>query len=263
MTISLGICSDLHLDFNYPDTKQMLVDADYLFIAGDTIEAKWFEFAMNPNSGNHGEAQQLVHFFRKLSDHYKEVHVIAGNHEHYHGNLQQTHEIMEDFFKLFKMDNVLVHENVLFTLEGKTVYAGTGWTDMGGPNNYWFVKQGMNDFRLIRTAGYRKFAPEDAALIHAEFLNHLQYCQPDIILMHHAPSLMSIQPRFKDDPITGAYWSKAMERMLGNWTEPLTIVHGHTHYPVDYNLYDANIRVVSNPRGYDHNEQFSVQIIEV
>ena len=65
--LRIGHASDLHLDFNYPAPSQMLVDADYLFIAGDTIEAKWFEFAMNPNSGNHGEAQQLVHFFRKIS----------------------------------------------------------------------------------------------------------------------------------------------------------------------------------------------------
>ena len=254
--------SDLHLDFSYPEIEQCLVEADYLFVAGDTIEAKWFDFAMNPNSGNHGEAQQLVQFFQALAAHYKEVHVIAGNHEHYHGNLQHTHEDMEDFFKMFKMDNVLVHENVLFELEGKTVYAGTGWTDMGGPDNYWFVKQGMNDFRLIRTAGYRRFAPEDAALIHAEFLNNLQYCKPDIILMHHAPSLQSIQPHFWDDPVTGAYWSQAMEKMLKSWDKPLTIVHGHTHYPVDYML-GEHIRVVSNPRGYGHDEYFSVKTIEV
>lgn len=260
--MKIAHCSDLHLDFEYPSLDVMKVDADCLFIAGDTIEVKWFEFAMNPNSGNFGEAQKLVDFFQELSKHYKEVYIILGNHEHYYSLVEVTADIMRDFFKLFRMSNVKVLEDEFFTLGDKLVYAATGWTDMGGPSNYWFVKEGMNDFRLIRRIGYSKFRPEDAVKIHSEFLTAIKSMQPDIILMHHAPAEASIHQQFKGGSLNGAYYSVAMERVLASWDKPLTIIHGHTHNPVDYTL-GQHIRVVSNPKGYGHLDKFKLGVLDV
>jgi Icc-related predicted phosphoesterase len=240
----------------------MKVEADYLFIAGDTIEAKWFEFAMNPNSGKFGEAQKLVEFFQELSKHYYGVYVIMGNHEHYYGMMDNTLETMNDFFKLYGMSNTLAVENEFFMLNEKLVFAGTGWTDMGGPNNYWYVKNGMNDFRLIRKAGYSRFSPEDAVRLHVEFLNRIKAVKPDVILMHHAPTAQSIHPHYAGDTLNGAYYSQAMENVLAKWSKPLIIVHGHTHYPVDY-MFGDNVRVVSNPKGYGHLEQFKLGVFDV
>jgi len=253
--------SDLHLDFNTLNAASLLEEADYLFIAGDTIESKWFEFAMRPASSKHLEALKLVDFFSDLGKHYKSVHMIMGNHEHYYGSIMDTLDTIRDFLRLYNIENVFIHENDVFYLEGKKVLAGTGWTDMGGPNNYWFVKTAMNDFRLIRGNKYSKFKPEDAVKLHNAFLHKFVVEKPDLVLMHHAPSIFSIEDRFKADPVSAAYWSKTMERLLDSWTEPLVIFHGHTHNAVDYVL-NGFVRVTSNPRGY-YNGEYTAEVIYV
>lgn len=255
--------SDLHLDFDYPDFSIFKSDADYLFILGDTIESKWLEFAMNPNSGNHGQAQKLVQLFEQLNNDYKKVLIIAGNHEHYHANITETREIFESFIKLFKLNNIQFLEDDVIELEGKTIYGATMWTDMGGPHNYWYMKNGMNDFRLIRAAGYKRFMPEDAAIIHAKCLNHILEIKPDVILMHHAPSVMSVHPMYQGDILNHAYYSDAFDKLLQNkinW--PLHIFHGHTHTPFEYSI--GNTQVHCNPRGYGkENKGWGLKCLEL
>lgn len=255
--------SDLHLDFDYPDFSIFKSDADYLFILGDTIESKWLEFAMNPNSGNHGQAQKLVALFEQLNNDYKKVLIIAGNHEHYHGNITETREIFESFIKLFKLNNVQFLEDDVIELEGKTIYGATMWTDMGGPYNYWYMKNGMNDFRLIRAEGYQRFRPEAAAIIHARCLNRILKIKPDVILMHHAPSAMSVHPMYKGDILNHAYYSDAFDNLLQNKIDwPLHIFHGHTHTPFEYTIGTAQVHC--NPRGYGkENKNWGIKCLEL
>lgn len=265
-------CSDLHLDFLQSKEEvltlanNLCTDAAVLCIAGDTLESKELEFAMNPNSGKHGQAQRYVQFFEILAAHYQAVLVIMGNHEHYNGNITDTYDIFYDFFRVFNLRNCYILENEFITVNDVRFYCGTGWTDMGSVHSDWYTKQVMNDFRLIRKAGYGKFTPNDARILHAEFLRlPWQVETADVILMHHAPSIQSIQDRYKDDPLSIAYYSKTFEEKLkaAKLPLPLTIIHGHTHYPVNYKLTDK-ITVVSNPRGYDYApELFKIEVIDV
>lgn len=262
--MKIAYCSDLHLDFSFPEKEQMLVPADMLVLAGDTIEAKWFDFATNPNSGKHGQAQDLVYFLETLANHYPQVVMLMGNHEHYFGNIEQTQELIHDSLRILGLDNhISLKERDTFLVGDKVFYAATGWTDMGCPSDHWFINHGMNDFRLIRKAGYSKFRAADAALIHAKVLADIKACQPDVILLHHAPSYQSIHQQFAGDTLNAAYASKAMENLLlGLDKQPELVIHGHTHNPVDYLLGDK-IRVVSNPKGYDSSNAFKVKVVEV
>jgi len=248
--MKIAYCSDLHLDFEYPDFSVFKSDADYLFILGDTIESKWLEFAMNPNSGNHGQAQKLVELFQQLNQDYKKVLIVAGNHEHYFGNLVETPELFNDFIKIFKLHNVEYLEDSVTQLEGRTVYGATMWTDMGHPQSHWFLKQGMNDFRLIRSKGYRKLSPAEAARIHAHCIKRILEVRPDIVLMHHAPSAMSVHPKYVGDALNSAYYSEVFDKLLreGTIDWPLHIFHGHVHNEFEYSLGTAQVHC--NPRGY-------------
>jgi hypothetical protein len=63
---------------------------------------------------------------------------------------------------------------------------------------------------------------------------------------HHAPSPMSIHPRFAGSLLNGCFVSDA-ERLVDARRCALWI-HGHTHDSFDYRLNGA--RVLCNPRGY-------------
>ncbi len=63
-------------------------------------------------------------------------------------------------------------------------------------------------------------------------------------MTHHAPHRLSVEPRFSNDLLTGAFASD-LTRLLGKskfW------IHGHMHSSSRYNL--NGTEVVSNPRGY-------------
>ena len=67
-----------------------------------------------------------------------------------------------------------------------------------------------------------------------------------VVVSHHAPSALSVHPRFARDLLTPAFASN-LEHLMGAERVALW-VHGHVHDPFDYEVYGT--RVVCNPRGY-------------
>jgi Icc-related predicted phosphoesterase len=111
------------------------------------------------------------------------------------------------------------------------------------------ASQRLNDHRLI-TNGQRVWTPQDALEEHetsrAWLAEQLERgCNPtEVVVTHHAPSRRSVQPSYRDDPLTAAFASN-LDELVGKAT---LWVHGHMHAPADYEL--DGCRVVANPRGY-------------
>jgi Icc-related predicted phosphoesterase len=109
--------------------------------------------------------------------------------------------------------------------------------------------QRLNDHRMI-TNGQRVWTPQDALEEHEASRDWLaeQLAQagnwPKVVVTHHAPSRMSVQPSYRDDLLTAAFASN-LDELIANAT---LWVHGHMHAPADYRL--GACRVVANPRGY-------------
>ena len=86
-----------------------------------------------------------------------------------------------------------------------------------------------------------------------------------VIVGHHAPSSVSVKPRYQGDHyVNGAYNSDLSEFILDHpqivlWT------HGHTHDGFDYMI--GTTRVLCNPRGYDGYEdradKFELVYVEI
>ena len=110
----------------------------------------------------------------------------------------------------------------------------------------------MNDFRLIRVdPDDRRFRPADARVSHLMSLDWLvqrlrtPFDGPTVVVTHHAPSLRSINPPYRDHPASPAYASDLewlLDGRVALW------IHGHTHVCLDYEV--GGTRVLSNQRGY-------------
>src|SRR5262249_24485749 len=147
--------------------------------------------------------------------------------------------------------NIHALENDTITLSGVGASGGvrflgaTFWTDyriFGEANQAATMNacaKGMNDHRLIgwQKKPWLRFRPQEAALLHhrskaaiAEMLA-VPFAGPTVVVSHHAAHWNSTHPRFRSDPVTGAFLSDQSE--LIEAYQPALWVHGHVHNSSD------------------------------
>jgi Icc-related predicted phosphoesterase len=130
----------------------------------------------------------------------------------------------------------------------------------GDPVTLYTVAGAMNDYRVIRHdgQGYTKLRPAHTVSRHRHSLEFIReaiknHPTDKVILVNHmAPSVLSINEKFKDDrTMNGAYFSDLSEFILDH-PQIAMITHGHVHHPCDYMI--GSTRIVCNPRGYEGYE---------
>lgn len=247
--VRLLILSDLHLEFASfrPPSRDLY---DIAVLAGDIAVGV-----------------QAVHWARRKStfDH-KPIVLVPGNHEFYGS---ERGRMLERLREAASGTNVHLLDRDVVTLLGVRFLGATLWTDFEldldiGTSVAEAMRdavRGLNDFRgSIRerrnrtgTTGTRqtRFTPEDArrehALSRAWLQSHLDTHspQPTVVVTHHAPSPLSMDPLYERSELNPCYYSQMPPAFFETgalW------VHGHTHSSSDY--LHHRTRVVANPRGY-------------
>ena len=262
--MKIAVCSDLHLEFGTLELKNT-ENADVLILGGDILVAK--------DLTDKRKAKDLYKFFENCCKEFKKVLLIAGNHEHYHGDFSETFDILRSHLKF---DNLFVLDKETIRIDDVIFFGGTLWTDMNknDPISINKIQYFMNDYTAItnkKIGENCRFLPIDSIDDHFEFLHQLQHClefnptEKFVVVGHHAPTRLSTHPNYRDEYYTnGAYSSDLSEFILDNrniklWT------HGHTHDPFDYMI--GTCRVICNPRGYhgyeNRADQFELKYVEV
>jgi Icc-related predicted phosphoesterase len=227
--------SDLHLEFGHLYLPEKA--ADVLVLAGDIFTAHGF---VNTDS----KKNRYRKFLDYVSKTYKHVIYVGGNHELY--GWKNTKKSYLAAIRRELPANVHLLDNEAIMLDGVRFVGGTLWTNFGGTQYYQDLAQhGMNDFRV--------FSTDDALRWHHEtvyFLDTLEPYDRTVVVTHHAPSFLSVHPKYAGDKLNTAYASN-LEHLM---TAPVWL-HGHMHDNSDYTV--GNTRVLCNPRGYpkgDHSE---------
>ena len=132
--MKIAVCSDLHLEFGDLDFTNDS-NADVLILGGDIFIAK--ELARMEDSEETSKlvptqerfrAERYYNFVERCSERFPHVILIAGNHEHYHGDFTESLPLMKKTFA--GMSNVHVLDKESVTLDGTIFVGGTLWTDM-------------------------------------------------------------------------------------------------------------------------------------
>lgn len=241
------VLSDLHLEFAPLELKS---SGDILVLAGDILVADYLR---------RGEASPYTKkivpnynaFLEQARSNYNHVIMIAGNHEHYHGDLSNTADIIRACYPwLHYLDDEYVD------LVGTRYFGGTMWTNFncGSPMAMMYAENGLNDFRLIKNM-YKRARPSVILGKHRDFMRALDnaYKPGMVVISHHAPSFQSVAEKYVGDPLNDAYASDYHDyiasKSISVW------LHGHVHHSNDYVI--NNTRIISNPRGYhDENPNF-------
>lgn len=244
--MKLHVLSDLHTEFapfELPDTG-----ADVLVLAGDV--------------GMGLSGLELAARWARV----RPVVYVAGNHEYYREAIPRlTRRLAAEA----KGTGVHFLEDRAVEVGGVRFLGCTLWTDFDlfGERAYsaQAAQAAMNDFRLIRKdPEFRRFLPGDARQIHQKSIRWLvealetPFDGPTVVVTHHAPGLRSVQPHYRDHPVTAAYASD-LEWLLDG--RAALWIHGHTHFSADYQV--GGTRVLSNQRGYPDEpaEGFDPQLV--
>ena len=108
----------------------------------------------------------------------------------------------------------------------------------------------------------------DAFQVHCQSLEWMKKklmenkAKTNVVVTHHAPSIISLPQHKHEDWVSAAYASH-LDDMITEY-RPNYWFHGHIHTSVDYKVGDC--RIICNPRGYpdkpkkEFNPKFTVKI---
>lgn len=235
--MKIALASDLHHEFHKKPPNLNPTNTDILVLAGDIQTVK----------------SHCTSWWNNLSQQYKQIIYIRGNHEYY-----KTY--YSEFPELEFPDNVIVVGRYpkTFVLEGKQWLAGTMWTDLSNPLHSYYARGNMNDYRLIKysRADYQ-FTPWHTTKEWKAFQAMLDAYHPEVVVSHHLPSYGSVHPQYKNDVLNCAYATEMDTSGVKLW------MHGHTHHPCDWMKGDT--RIVCNPKGYPKEEDpdYEPKVIEI
>lgn len=244
------VLSDLHLDFAkfspIHEGRRIDEDVDVVLLAGDITEGV-----------------QGIRWARETFT-TKEIVYVAGNHEFYDNNITELPTYLREVAQ--RMGVHYLERNAV-DIAGVRFLGTTLWSDFeffGADRQDESMQEAvryMNDFRCIHTSdGFereqsgsirqRLFTPTDAR---AEFDVNVAWLEGElasgdpaktVVVTHHAPHSYSVEPRYINDLVTGAYASD-LTRPMGRskyW------IHGHMHSSSRYHVNGTD--VIANPRGY-------------
>jgi predicted phosphodiesterase len=269
--MKIRVVSDLHLEFGGLLVTNEKED-DLLILSGDIIVGS----VLRPERRNHPEnlshhekveAERFHDFFTMVSKEFKNVIMVPGNHEYYHGDISRENHTIRDFLAQFDNVHFLLNESIV--IDGIRFIGTPLWTDFNGGDPISMLKAEslMNDYHIIwdeescflNKQSSAKLHPNRTLELHRESLDTISKIYESssedsiVVIGHHAPSRQSTHPKYiHDRDLNGAY-STNLDGFIEKHERIKLWTHGHTHHSFDYMI--GKTRVVCNPRGYYLREE--------
>ena len=234
--------SDLHLEF--PENEKFLREnplpaiGDILILAGDIVP-----FAV---------MDKHMDFFKMVSDNFKYIYWIPGNHEYYRSDILDKYGILNEKIRsnVFLVNNTsIVHENVTFIFS-------TLWSKIRRTYQ-WQIERGMSDFHVIKY-GEHRFSADIFNQSHDQSFSFIEEelsknrTGKTVVATHHVPTLMNYPERYKGNVLNDAFAVELFD--LIETKGPDYWIYGHTHNnTTDFEI--GKTKLLTNQLGYImHNE---------
>jgi Icc-related predicted phosphoesterase len=244
--------SDLHLEAQ--SFGMALPKGDVLIIAGDLCHARCLDPART-DGYSVARRDRAMRLIDEALRRFPRVLLIGGNHEHYDGGLEETTKTLRRH-----LPGVTVLDDEAVEIEGVRFFGSTLWTDLSGQTEpeVTAIRKGMGEYFFVKTRGdagqpLAKLRPADTHKAHETSWKRLREGvtteprRPTVVITHHAPSRLGLNPRFASSSLDPAYASTLDEEIAAFENVPVW-VHGHTPIAKTYRV--GNTVVRSNALGF-------------
>lgn len=266
----LRIASDQHFEFivssNFRKTEEILKEIipplptdkkDILLIPGD--------FGL-------GHKDWWLSLLSKLCRRFKAVIIIAGNHFFYHNSY--FNRIPQFIAKHSFPKNLHLLENDFIIIDDIIFVGSTLWTNFNNdPLAIYHAEHAMNDFKCIKylyeyesatnyTGKEKQYVERNinGQMVVETYEKSKKYIfevltmfkdKKTVVITHHAPSELSVHPKYKGDLLNHAFYSNLNEEI--EEYQPNLWVFGHQHNSSNFLIGDT--RLINNSFGYKNIEQ--------
>jgi len=234
--VRIQYCSDLHLEFDqnsrYLSEFPLKVTGDILILAGDIVP-------FHDEFLNHS-------FFRYISDKYRQIFWVPGNHEYYYSDMSDFN--FSSGVKI--LGNIRIVDNSVIDFEGIRFVFSTLWSKISTKNKK-YIETGVSDFECI-TKNNKKFTVADFNKLHNESLDFLQEATngkpgKTVVVTHHLPSPLCNKESYQKSNINEAFCSDLTD-LIANSNAAFWI-YGHSHFN-QKPVYSGNTILLTNQLGY-------------
>ncbi len=231
-------CSDIHLEFAqnclYLHNNPIKPVGDILILAGDV--SYW------------GKKHFKHWFFDYISDNFRVVYYVPGNHEFYSGkDLRILDHPVYDAIR----DNVFIVNNRVVSIDDIDLFFTVLWSNIPEEKSL-KVEYGVGDFHQIKYRG-KRLDYKIFNKLHRESISFLNdsisssNARKKIVVTHHIPTQICNPEYYRDSEINSAFVSEQYTLIhdldIDYW------IYGHHHA----NMPEVNIngtRLVTNQLGY-------------
>ena len=246
--------SDLHLESQ--EFGSALPEGDVLIIAGDLCHARCLDPAQRDRYAV-AQRGRTMRFMDEAARKFAHVLLVAGNHEHYDGVFEDTAGLLRRY-----LPGVTVLDADVAEIAGVRFFGATLWTDLSGLDEAGVtaVRKGMGEYFFVKTRGaatsdqpLAKLRPADTQRAHVAAWARLRDVvsgaprRPTVVVTHHAPSALGLNPRFAESPLNPAFASD-LDPCIATFENVPVWVHGHTHVARSYRIGSTAVR--SNALGF-------------
>ena len=235
--MKIQYASDLHLEFTqntyFLQANKIKPKAEILVLAGDI-----YLFCKNTDT---------VKFFDYLSETFKQVYWLPGNHEYYHSDIIRYHKFKANPIR----HNIRVVNNKVVSIEGVNLIFSTLWSYITPPNEL-SIKSHVSDFSVISIDG-EDFRPKHFNQLHNESLEFIttelekRKTEKNVVITHHVPTLMNYSEEYKKNSLNEAFVVELYD--LIEKYQPECWIYGHSHYNApEFNI--GKTKLLTNQLGY-------------
>lgn len=241
--------SDLHLEFRdnlqFIQNNPIVAETDILILAGDIMPIR--------------HLRQVSSFLDDLSDQFKAVYWVPGNHEYYHAKLDRFQKSMKSSVR----DNIFMLNNTIEIISGVRFIFSTLWTKISDANIF-DIQNRLNDFHAITVEG-RPFSVWQYNALHEDSLAFLKetllqpFAGPSVVVTHHVPTYLNYPAKYKGDILNEAFAVELYDFIADYGPDIWIFGHHHDNTPA---FTIGKTRMLTNQLGYvarGENEHFSTQ----
>ena len=244
--MKIQYASDLHLEMPYNRDywyeNRIEPVGDILILAGDITKLSKVNYTHE--------------FFDRVSEDFKEVIVICGNHEYYH--VSNPNLIKEPSLEIELRHNVHYYNNKVVKIEDVNFICSTLWSYIPS-NDARNVVRGVACFENIQY-GRKKISVDNWNKLHSDakyfIIRTLSSIKEGktVIATHHVPTIECVKPEHKNSSINSAFATELSDIIkdfnIDYW------IYGHSHGNIDVEMFDT--KIVSNQFGYiQHRENLT------